>query len=109
MGRGVVWAELVEDGDAVALAVAVGLAVELVQLQSVADVQSGFRQKPSVEQTSPDAQFALLPQVPLHEFGVAAGDSVGLAVGLGDGLAVAFTELQTVMSVVQEAPGEGQQ
>ena len=62
-----------------------GDTVAVPQLQSVADVQSGFLQKPSVEQISPDPQLLLLPHVPLQVLGAADGLTVGLAVGLTAG------------------------
>ena len=61
----------------VAFDVAIGFTVPLAfgvavavpeQIQSVSEEQLGFLQKPLL-QNSPDPQFALLPQVPPHEFG----------------------------------------
>ena len=53
---------------AVAFAVAVAVALVFEQIQSVSVEQLAFLQKPPV-QNNPVAQLALLPQVPLHEFG----------------------------------------
>lgn len=100
----------VPDETSVGVGDGVGLADD-VQEQSVDDVQSGLLQCPP-EQIYPDAQLLSLPHVPLHVFSApTVGVGVGVTVGVGDGVGVgvAASELQTVMSVVQAAPGAGQQ
>ena len=56
-------------------------AVPAGHVQSVSVVHEALRQNPP-EQTSPLAQFAFDPQVPLQEFG-SPGGLVGVAVGVG--------------------------
>jgi len=78
----------------------VGAGVEVpAHAQLVLCVQDGFRQKPP-EQTRLDEQLALLPQVPLHELGVAVGVDVGVSVGVSVGVDVGVSEGDAVEPIV---------
>jgi hypothetical protein len=74
-----------------------GGVVPVGQVQSVSEVQLGFRQKPD-EQVRPEEQLESDPHVPLHVFGVPVGVGVDVETEVGVGVDVE-TEVGVGLSV----------